>query len=191
MRFAAAISFACLAGACVKMDDSPSMRAELRAAKAELNEATRELRAATKELVDARAALDSRAKPAEVRLAVSDRIPGLGLVKCASALRCSMPRSVLQNIDRARDKLARQATLRPVRSKGKVIGYRLESVPANSLTEKLGLEAGDIIERVQTTSLTGKGDVDAIMKKVSAAKRITALVKRNKKRLTLRIDITD
>ena len=48
-------TFACalavvLAPACIQMDDSPSMRAELRSAKAELVAATKELREATAEL---------------------------------------------------------------------------------------------------------------------------------------------
>lgn len=167
------------------------MQAELRAARAELTEATRELREATDALVQARKQVEGAGAAKSTKLAFTDRIPGLTRIKCSRSFRCTVPRDLVELILADPNKLRRQATARISKKGGKVLGYRLDRVDDGSLPHAVGLQRGDIVERVQTIALTTPAAFDSAMKKMAKAKKITAVIKRGKKRQTLRIDVVD
>ncbi len=172
------------------------MQAELRAARAELVEATRELREAARELKAATAAASSadvRGGPFAAQLDAKDRLRRIDDVQCSRAFRCELPRALVLEALSNRSNLEAQATVRRVEDrvgkKAPVAGYKLGGVRGGSLPDALGLQSGDVVERLLGQPLDAPKRFEALVPQLRKATKITATLRRGKKRHNIEIRV--
>lgn len=179
-----------LAGGCIEVDDSPSMQAELRAARAELVEATEQLREATRELTAATKELNAqKAEASPIRIAKGDEIAAVGELRCQPETRCSISRKAFDLIRGDTKRLSRQATLRPRKVKNEIQGFVLSRVREGSLPAALGLRDGDVLASVQGIDLDAPNKLGSILSRIAGAKNLTAVVRREGHTFTVRVRV--
>jgi hypothetical protein len=180
---------------CVELDQSPSMQAELRSAKSELVAATKEMRAATKELQRAAEEVREPPKPpppaAKATVAkASVAIDGAdAAIVCKQWPRCDVDQAFLAKLLADAKSVTEQFSARPIRSAGKITGYRLASVKAGSVPNLLRLRSGDRVEAINGIALNDGVDFAALLKKVRAARKITAKIARGDGTVNLVISV--
>lgn len=70
-------------------------------------------------------------------------------------------------------------------------GVLVRSVMKDSAAEKAGLKAGDVIVKVDGTSVTSPREISSLLRSVRSRKTIPLLIMRNQKELTLRVTLNE
>lgn len=159
------------------------MQAELRSAKSELVTATKEIRAATKELQ--RAAEDvgkpkvpKPPAPATVGTTSATLDGAEAAVTCTGWPKCEIKRPFLDQLLADINVVKSQFPSRPIRTEGKLSGYRLHGVKAGSVANLLGLKNGDRVEAINGVKLLGPGALKRLRGALRKASRISARIGR-------------
>ncbi len=86
-------------------------------------------------------------------------------------------------------KLLSQARAVPFYINGKLDGWRIEALAAKSLFEKIGLEAGDVLQRVNGVAIHDPGMMLALLHQVKDESQVQLDVMRKNKKVTFTYDI--
>lgn len=131
----------------------------------------------------------SRAQPARpvVRPSNSNDL-GKGIAKTGGS-EWMIPRETIDNVLSNLNKMATQARIVPSFHNGKANGFKLFSIRPNSLYSKIGIQNGDVVQRINGYEMTSPDKALVIYNKLEDAETITVdLVRRGKSR-TLRYNI--
>ncbi len=85
--------------------------------------------------------------------------------------------------------LMTQARAMPFMNNGKIEGFRLEFIQKGSFFEKLGLQAGDVLQRINGVELRDPGAALGLFQQLRAERNVAVDVLRNNQRTTLAYDI--
>ncbi len=104
---------------------------------------------------------------------------------------------LLRSVDRAElnqmlsdiPKLMTQARAMPNMNAGKMDGFRLEFIMKGSFFEKLGLQAGDVLQRINGVELRDPGMALSLFQQLRNERNVSVDVLRNNQRTTLAYDI--
>lgn len=85
--------------------------------------------------------------------------------------------------------LMTQARAMPFMNNGKMEGFRLEFIQKGSFFEKLGLQAGDVLQRINGVELRDPGMALGLFQQLRTERNVAVDVLRNNQRTTLAYDI--
>lgn len=137
-------------------------------------------------------------KPAAARPAVARRAPapsnddkdglGKGVAKTGND-EWSIPREEIDNVLSNLNKVATQARIVPSFHNGKANGFKLFSIRPNSLYSKIGIQNGDIVQRINGYEINSPDKALEIYTKLKDAQTITVDLVRRGKSKTLSYNI--
>jgi general secretion pathway protein C len=82
-----------------------------------------------------------------------------------------------------------QARALPYQEQGKTVGFRISEIVPGSIYQKIGLQNGDVVQRVNTEDVTDPGKFFQMYQGLKDEKHITIDLLRNGQRQTLNYDI--
>jgi general secretion pathway protein C len=82
-----------------------------------------------------------------------------------------------------------ETTVVPVTEDGRVTGLALTRVPSGTLLTEAGLQAGDVITRINDTVVDGLPTLIGLWPRLQGAKELSAVVMRNGQPVSLRISL--
>jgi type II secretory pathway component PulC len=82
-----------------------------------------------------------------------------------------------------------ETTVAPVTEDGRVTGLALTRVPEGTLLTEAGLQAGDVLTRVNDTAVDGLPALMALWPRLQGATQLQAVVLRNGQPLSLTINL--
>ncbi|MFO0773576.1 MAG: type II secretion system protein GspC [Nitrospiraceae bacterium] len=85
--------------------------------------------------------------------------------------------------------LMTQARAMPYMNNGKIDGFRLDYIQKNSFFEKLGLQAGDVLQRINGVELRDPGAALGLFQQLRNERNVAVDVLRNNQRTTIAYDI--
>ena len=85
--------------------------------------------------------------------------------------------------------LMTQARALPFMNNGKMVGFRLDFIQKGSFFEKLGLQAGDVLQRINGVELRDPGTALSLFQQLRTEHNVAVDVLRNNQRTTLAYDI--
>ena len=83
------------------------------------------------------------------------------------------------------------ARIVPAKEKGEPIGFKVFSIQPLSVYEKIGLQNGDIVLRVNDMTITDEASARAAQEKLRGVKKIHIDVKRMGQAMRFSYDVTD
>lgn len=121
-------------------------------------------------------------------------VPAGAVVAPASAsgsgpLRRSVDRAELSQMLSDVPKLMTQARAIPYMNDGKVDGFRMDFIMKGSFFEKIGLQAGDVLQRINGVELRDPGMALGLFQQLRNERTVALDVLRNSQRTTLTYDI--
>jgi general secretion pathway protein C len=121
-------------------------------------------------------------------------VPAGAVVAPASApgsgpLRRSVDRAELSQMLSDVPKLMTQARAIPYMNEGKVDGFRMDFIMKGSFFEKIGLQAGDVLQRINGVELRDPGMALGLFQQLRNERTVAVDVLRNSQRTTLTYDI--
>lgn len=96
--------------------------------------------------------------------------------------------AVRQEILQRPSTITKYMRLRPAKQNGELIGYRIYPGPNRSLFQKLGLQPGAIVTKVNGTPLTNPQNAMQSLNQLATAPRITVTLKRGNNRRTISVN---
>ncbi len=147
--------------------------------------------------VDARAAvLEFGSDRVEVPL-VATAVPHAESARPAGAARSDDPgsartmerREVERRLGEEVPRILAETTVAPVTEDGRVTGLALTRVPEGTLLTEAGLQAGDILTRINDTAVDGLPTLMALWPRLQGATQLQAVVLRNGQPLSLTINL--
>lgn len=97
-------------------------------------------------------------------------------------------RAVTQSMDDV-PKLLSQAQAAPFYQDGKLIGWRIDAIKPESFYEKIGLQAGDVLQRVNGVEIRDPGMVLTLFQQVKDERQVKLDLLRENRRTTLMYEI--
>ena len=119
-----------------------------------------------------------RARPAEV--AKSNEAPGA---------RSMERREVERRLGEEVPRILAETTLVPVTEDGRVTGLALTRVPEGTLLTDAGLQAGDVVTRINDTAIDGLPTLISLWPRLQGARQLQAVVLRNGQPVSLSINL--
>lgn len=92
-------------------------------------------------------------------------------------------------LDREMSRLMTETTLVPVTSRGQVSGFTLSRIPAGTILETLGLQAGDVLVSVNETPIDSFTTLVGLWPKLQSAGAVRAQILRNGKPVDISVSI--
>lgn len=107
----------------------------------------------------------------------------------ASAVRLTLDRRVVAQGVADVPRLLSQAQAAPFYQEGRLDGWRIESLKPDSFYEKIGLQAGDVLQRVNGVEIRDPGMMLTLFQQVKDERSVKLDLLRNNQRTTLTYDI--
>ncbi len=146
--------------------------------------------------------LDVDGRPLELKLAPTPAGAPLGPAPRAAALPSDAPpedpatpprdmdrRQVQIRLGEEMNRILSNTALAPVTEDGRVVGVRITRIAEGSLLTDAGLRAGDVLTRVNGTSIDGMASLIALWPRLQGASELRAVVLRGGKPFSLQVTL--